>query len=106
MTLQTFAIRSWCRAHGADTLAMARQMSSKHEEGGVSGGVEGDARGLDKQNNGRGVPFEMRASVLQVASIVLLHGPKTWVQEVLLTVTRPAQAAALLDASLQLTDSE
>ena len=31
---------------------------------------------------------------------------KNLVQEVLLTVTRPAQTAALLDASVQLTDSE
>ena len=84
MTLQTFAIRSLCRAHGADTLAMASKMGSKHEEGGVSGGVEDDARGLDKQNNGRGVPFEMRASVLQVASFGLRSRQKSWVQDVLL----------------------
>ena len=34
-------------------------------------GVEGDSRGLDKENKGRGVPFEIGASVLRVASYSL-----------------------------------
>jgi hypothetical protein len=48
----------------------------------------------------------MRASVLQAASIVLSRR-QSWAQDVLpWTVTRRAQAAALLDASVQLADSE
>ena len=76
MTLQTFAIRSLCRAHGADTLAMARQNGLKARRERRERGVEDDARGLDKQNNGRGVPFEMRASVLPAASLVFARRQK------------------------------
>ena len=73
----------------------------------VPRGVEGDSRGLDKENKGRGVPFEMRASVLQAASRRLRTAKKlgTGRLAVNCNATRTDGCAAV-DAAVQLTDSE
>ena len=64
------------RACGADIPNGPRGLRLKARRGRRERGVEGDSRGLDKQNNGRGVPFEMRASVLLAASLVFARRQK------------------------------
>ena len=83
MTLRPSQCDRCRRACGADIPNGPRGLRLKARRERRERGVEDEARGLDKQNNGRGVPFEMRASVLLAASLVL-HAGKKSVQDVLL----------------------
>ena len=76
MTLRPSQCDRCRRACGADIPNGPRGLRLKARRERRERGVEDDARGLDKQNNGRGVPFEMRASVLLAASLVFARRQK------------------------------